>query len=501
MTKFQELLDCFLYPASSRKETADKPAIIEIATGRERNLTYVQLESLIDQVSQAFGECKFQDKVLLCLANSAELVASILATWRAGLIAVPIDYRLTKQEIENIAERLNVSLIVTDRQISDNFVKIDPKKLPVTKDKSSTQAVSARVVDQDHCGLIILTSGTTGVPKAAVHSLGSLFQNIEELVRITGLTPSTSMIVPLPITHIIGLEVLLAVILAGGAIVFEDFVPSTFLKNQDAYKPTMLVGVPTIFGALLHPSFQTSILESFDCFFCGGAPLPIQLAEDFHNKFGKRIIQGYGATECKIITVNSSGPVGSVGSPIADTEIEIVDENDSPLPEGEIGEIRITGPSLMTEYLQQPDVTSLVLHNGHYHTGDLGFIKDGYVFISGRSKDMIIVAGNKVFPQEVEAVLRRHPMATEVAVVGLPHKKLGQIVKAIIVLPQGNESTAFETESHDQKTVRETLIASFRQMCAEHLKRELRPMDWEFRPASMPLPKTLSGKIDKKSLI
>lgn len=498
MTKFQELLACIVSPTSSRREIAERQAIIELRQGLTQSLTYSQLESLVTAICQATANCNARDKVLLCLPNSAELVASILATWRQGLMALPVDYRLTKQEIENIAEKLDVSLIISDRQVSDKFTTLNPKTVSITE---ISTAPPKKLPVNDYSALIILTSGTTGMPKAAKHSLGSLLQNIEELVRVTKLTADTKMVVPLPITHIIGLEVLLAVILAGGTIIFEDFVPKTFLRNKEAYKPTMLVGVPTVFAALLHPSFTPSMLAPFDCFFCGGAPLPVQLAEDFQNKFGKRIVQGYGATECKIITINNGGPIDSVGLPISGTTIDIVDDNDLPLAQGEIGEIRVSGPSLMSEYLKQPDATALVLHNGHYHTGDLGYVKEGYVFIAGRSKEMIIVAGNKVFPQEVESVLIKHPLAEEVAVIGLPHKKLGQIVKAFVVLREGNESDLLERGESDQKSAREILHASFRQLCAENLKRELRPMDWEFRPASMPLPKTLSGKIDKKTLV
>src|SRR5262249_29709499 len=149
--------------------------------------------------------------------------------------------------------------------------------------------------------------------------------------------------------------------------------------------------------------------------------------EQFERTFGKHIVQGYGATETKITTINKDGPVESVGRPIPSVKVDIVDAQDNPLPEGETGEIRISGKCLMKGYLKQPDVTAEVLHDGHYHTGDIGYVKDGWVFISGRSKEMIIVAGNKVFPAEVESVLRQHPLSQEVAVVGMPHKKLGQI--------------------------------------------------------------------------
>jgi acyl-CoA synthetase (AMP-forming)/AMP-acid ligase II len=154
----------------------------------------------------------------------------------------------------------------------------------------------------------------------------------------------------------------------------------------------------------------------------------------------------------------------------------------------------------MKGYLNQPEATEQVLHRGHYHTGDIGYLRDGLLYISGRSKEMIIVAGNKVFPAEVEAVLRQHRLAHEVAVLGVPHRKLGQLVKAVIVVKSGELCDLLCGDDSMRKQAKEELTARFREFCQQNLKRELRPMEWEFRPISCPLPKTLTGKIDKKQL-
>jgi long-chain acyl-CoA synthetase len=145
-------------------------------------------------------------------------------------------------------------------------------------------------------------------------------------------------------------------------------------------------------------------------------------------------------------------------------------------------------------------VTKTVLHDGHYHTGDLGYVKDGYLFISGRDKEMINVAGNKVFPTEVEDYLRQHQLVKEVAVFGVPHYKLGQIVKAVVVIKEGDLNTRFEAGEEQAKEAKRELTESLKSFCKEKLKRELRPMEWEFRPASNPLPKSNNGKVDKKQL-
>ena len=155
----------------------------------------------------------------------------------------------------------------------------------------------------------------------------------------------------------------------------------------------------------------------------------------------------------------------------------------------------------MKEYLNQPDKTKEVLTENGYKTGDIGYLKDGYLFISGRAKEMIIVAGNKVFPIEVESSLAKHPLVKEIAVTGQDHSKLGQIVKAIIVVSDEKLSAKLSGEDEDlAKEARDAVLKELKDYSKENLKRELRPMVWDLRPLSSPLPKTRSGKIDKKVL-
>ena len=180
--------------------------------------------------------------------------------------------------------------------------------------------------------------------------------------------------------------------------------------------------------------------------------------------------------------------------------VEIVDENDKVLSEGETGEITISGSNLMLAYVDNPEATAKAVRNGRYYTGDLGHIQDRQIFISGRAKEMIVVAGNKVFPAEVEDVLLNHPNAAEVAVVGVPHKSLGQTVKAIIVIKDKKLSEQLQEGGDAKKAARQELIAQFKDYSRDNLKRELRPMEWDFRAVGDFLPKTLSGKVDKKKL-
>ncbi|HEY9788192.1 MAG TPA: AMP-binding protein [Candidatus Obscuribacterales bacterium] len=511
-------MDCLkklLMPASARPDKASEIAIIE-APG-DRAITFADLESLINGAESYLRQygIKKGERIVLTSPNSARLAAAILATWRLGGVCIPIDFKITAPERINITQRLGARALVGSTRMWPDFID-DHKALkesstaildldaivPAVSPKDWTGDEILRGLDADAPALVILTSGTTGMPKGALHDLGSLCVNLVELGEMVNLTSDKRLVLPLPLSHIFGLEVTLICLLFGGTIAFSDMSPSGFISALARHKPHILVGVPTIYGAMLAlPKEEAQAgLANAEVLLCGGAPLPLSLALEFERIFGKMINNGFGSTESKIIALNLDGPMESIGKHVPSVKVEIVNDDDQPLSEGEIGEIRIGGPILMKGYVDQPEATEKVLHRGHYHTGDIGYVKDGYIYISGRAKEMIIVAGNKVFPAEVEDVLRKNPAVKEVAVIGLPHRQLGQIVKAIVVVSEERMSELLSGDSEARKSARQELLASFKEYCRANLKRELRPMDWEFRPASDPLPKTSSGKVDKKKL-
>lgn len=504
MMTFQDALSRLLCPYGGWADAAPQPAIIQAAAGddanSDRTVSYGQLATLVGRAHSALRQAGVggKDTVLLCAPNSPELVAAILATWRLGAVALPVDFRLTAGEVDNLVCRLEPRAVVSVQRLSQRAPTVALGALPDMPAAFDSESIDR--ISQDHLALVILTSGTTGVPKGAVHDLGSLINNVSELAATFGLAPEDRAFLPLPLSHIFGMAVLLAQLLTGGCVVLSDFHPRDFWSTVTRLKVTMVVGVPTIYGALINlpsPAVNEIPVQQY---LSGGAPLPVSLAHEFEKRFGRRIVQGYGTTETKILCFNKDGPPESVGRALPSVVVEIVDQNDQIVPEGDSGEIRVAGPSLMKGYLNQPQASQQVLHRGHYHTGDIGYLRDGLLYISGRSKEMIIVAGNKVFPAEVETVLRQHPLAHEVAVLGVPHRQLGQLVKAVIVVKSGELCDLLCGDEAMRKQAKQELTARFREFCQQHLKRELRPMEWEFRPISCPLPKTVTGKIDKKQL-
>lgn len=510
MISREQAIERIFRPASSRPEQKNELAMVQACGGEHREVTYAQFEQLIADAKATIKDAGVVsgDRVVICAENSPELAACLAACWELDAISVPVDVRVTVQELANIVKMLGARVWLGSSKHNSNFKQSaseavgDAVKVLDFKEgfkEGHSETIDFKTINFDSPAFIILTSGTTGMPKGAVHSLNSLVTNILELGEMAGIDDTMYGVLPLPLSHIFGLEVLWVAVTLGTTLVFSELTPTSFIQCVAKYKPHVVAGVPTLYGALV-ASGETLDLSRSKLLLSGGAPLPSSLAEEFEKKFGKRINNGYGSTESMIVALNQDGPIESVGKIVPSAKIDIVNDKDEPLAEGEVGEIRITGPMLMKKYLNHEEDTKKVLHDGHYHTGDMGFFKDGRLYISGRTKEMVIVAGYKVFPVEVEDALRKNPLVKEVAVIGQPHRQLGQIVKAVLVLNEGDLSTKLEGSPEDKKEARQQLIAQFKEYCKENLRRELRPMEWEFQPASKPLPKTGTGKVDKKKL-
>jgi long-chain acyl-CoA synthetase len=349
--------------------------------------------------------------------------------------------------------------------------------------------------------LAILTSGTTGTPKTSVHNLRSLARNVSDLADATDLQGNTTAVTPLPISHIFGLSVLLVTQVLGVKTVMTELEPVGFVKAVHRHKPQLIAALPQFYGALLSAPDGCIDLTGARLLLCGGAPLTVSLANKFEEKFGKPLNNGYGSTESKIVTLNKDGPALSVGKPVGSVKIDIVNEQDEVLPDGKEGEVRITSSMLMDGYINNEKETKKVLHNGHYYTGDIGRFEDGNLFIVGRKGDIVIVGGVVVRAGEVEEALRNYQEVKEVAVTAVQNKWLGQIIKASVVLMDDKIADKLKSNNRNESLeAQRQLQRQFRAFCKEHLSRYKRPMKWEFLGPDDNLPKTLAGKIDKKTM-
>jgi long-chain acyl-CoA synthetase len=513
----EDVLRRLFAPATNLPESRAEDAIVTVSAFNKQSVTHRQIENMIAKGRDQLKEHGITagDKVVFFAENSPELSSTILACWALNAMAVLVDFRAQRADVLAICKKLNANLLVTSRTLYRSFESetrqfteegitlLEVSLLGEFKDDQPEATFDISVLDLDKPAFTILTSGTTGAPKVSVHNLRSLVLNIKDLADASGLEPNMTALTPLPISHIFGLTVLLVTQVLGMKTVCTTLEPKPFVKSIHHYKPDLIAALPQFYGGLLSGKIPKGYIDLSNAklLLCGGAPLTVSLAEKFEETYGRKLNNGYGSTESKIFALNQNGPVMSVGEPVGAVTIDVVNERDEVLPEGKIGEIRITSEMLMDEYLNNEEETRKVLHDGHYHTGDVGRIEDGNLYVVGRKTDVVIVAGAIVYAGEVEEVLRQNPAVREVAVTAVPNKFVGEIVKATVVVM--DDKVAKKLNSDDEAEARNAqmeLQDQFKAYCKEHLSRYQRPMKWEFRGPHEGLAKTLAGKTDKKKL-
>ncbi len=351
------------------------------------------------------------------------------------------------------------------------------------------------VVDTTDTAVLQYTGGTTGQPKGAMLSHGSMYINAKQAATWS---PSVELgeevvLAVLPFFHVFAMTVIMNLGMTIGAelIIHPNFDPGMVLKDIKKKGVTLMAGVPTMYMALLkHPDLDADSLTSLKRCNSGGAPLPADVKSQFEDLSGCKLVEGYGLTECAAVaTINPFEGMqkeGSIGLPMPGTRIVITDREDphKVLPLGEIGEICLEGPQLMTGYWGREEATREAIVDGRLRTGDLGYLdEDGFTFIVDRMKDMILVGGFNVYPRFVEEAIYQHPAVDEATVIGIPDDYLGEIPKAFVKLRAGHEDLT-----------REALV----EFLSEHLAKHEVPRNLEFRDE---LPKTPVGKLSKKELV
>lgn len=338
------------------------------------------------------------------------------------------------------------------------------------------------------------TGGTTGVSKGAMLTHANLYVNaIQARLWFTGMEEGKErMMGVLPFFHVFAMTSVMNFSISVGAeiIIHPRFELVPVLKDITNKKPTMMPGVPTMYQAInSYPKLSDYDLTSIKACISGGAPLPLEVKQRFEELTGCRVVEGYGLTEtAPVATCNpleGENKENSIGIPVPGTVIEITDREDphKVLPQGETGEICISGPQVMKGYWQRDDATAETIVDGRLHTGDVGYMdEDGYTFIIDRIKDLILVGGFNVYPRNVEEGIYLHPAVDEVTVIGIPDDYSGQAVKAFIKLKADGKLDA----------------AELTEFLREHLGKHEIPKHIEFRRE---LPKTLIGKLSKKELV
>ena len=499
-----------------------------------RSLTLAEVDRMTDAMAAGLVAEGFLpgERLAIYLQNVPQFVIAVIATWKAGGVVVSVNPMNKERELAYVLDDAGAAVLITLDSLYENVAKhvvgqasglrtvVTTNELDLLGDeRPSLLAGSVKTACQDTIDLLAMiaahdgergerphlaasdvaflsyTSGTTGPPKGAMNTHRNVVFNAEVYRQWMSLTSDDVVLGVAPLFHITGLIAHLAVaLLVPMPIVLgHRFDPPTVLDLIERYRPTFTVGAITVFIALMNdPSCEGRDLSSLTKVYSGGAPIAPSVVERFEREVGSYIHNIYGLTETTSpshgVPMGARAPVDptsgalSVGVPVFNTVVRVVDEQGNDVPFGEIGEFVTSGPQVVAGYWNKPDETAHALPGGALHTGDVGFMDpDGWFYVVDRMKDMIIASGYKVWPREVEDVLYQHPAVREAAVIGVPDDYRGETVKAFVSVRPGEEVSEAE------------LIA----FCKERMAAYKYPRSIELVEE---LPKTVTGKILRREL-
>jgi long-chain acyl-CoA synthetase len=459
----------------SARRLPDKPAL----RYQGQCVPYAELDAKVDRAAAAFTDLGLRqgDRVGLLLGNSPHFVEACYGALRAGMVAVPLNTDLSAEEIAYILGDAGARALVVGEAfyptvlgIAEGLPNLEDvvvagasappvgaqtwrQLLDAAPDGLGGRAHGARDDGGDALALLQYTSGTTGRPKGAMLRHANLLANQDQMrgTRLELFEWDVTLSV-LPLFHIYGLNVGLALPLSVGAsvVLVERFDPVDTLEQVIAARVTVIVGVPPVYIAWgCVPGIERYDLSSVRLALSGAAPLPREALRRFMQDLGVPLWEGYGLTETSPVltsaAMDSKPRPGSVGRPLRGVALQLVDDHGRPVREGDLGEVVVRGPNVFSGYWNAQAATAEAIdEDGWFHTGDIGYLADGALYLVDRKSDLIIVNGFNVYPREVEDVLRRHPKVADAAVVGTPHPYTGESVKAVVVLREGEEATAEE---------------------------------------------------------
>lgn len=410
--------------------------------------SYAELDAAANRVANGLIEQGLApgERVVVQLDNRPAFLELYFGVLRAGGVFVPASPMYRSEEMEHIVADSGARAVFRQEELElPLFAGAAPKRPAVPRAPGDT-------------AMIQYTSGTTGKPKGAMVSHANVLAAIDMLARAPRFPvhARTVTLLVLPLFHAFGLDVGLGLSLAFGTtmVLLRRFDAAEMLRLVDEHRVTLCWGVPPMFHAFAHtPGLDEFDVSSLEGVMSGAAPLPVAVLERVRERFGLAICESYGLSETSpILCFNANGPVdkpGAVGPPFDGVELSIRDEEDREVAPGEVGEVCARGPNVFQGYWHQPEATAQALRGGWLHTGDLGRLDaDGYLFLTDRKKDMVLVSGYNVYPIEVENVLLRHAAVLDCAIVGVPDEYQGESVKAFVVLHGDAQLTADEVAEH-----------------------------------------------------
>ncbi len=486
---FYEILE------SNEKKFAKKPIIF---LGKEK-VTNAQLKQKVDTLANYLDEqgVKKGDKVAIVLGNSIEFIVSLFAITKLGAVAVPINNFLKHEELGYIIGNCDAKIVISSKEykeelslianMSTSILWIDTQDLS-TKFNYNASNSEAKI---DDLAVIIYTSGTTGNPKGAMLSYKNIFSNIDGANKVFGFTQKDRFIVYLPMFHsfTLSIMVLLPLFNASAIVIVTSIFPfANVLKETLLKRVTVFLGVPTVYNALIKAKIPWYFMwfNKIRAFVSGSAPLSEKVLNDFKEKFPRAtLLEGYGLSECSpAVSINTlqKQKALSVGIPLPNYEVKIVDDELVEVAIGEVGEIIVKGDCVMQGYLNNQEASDSTIKNNWLLTGDFGKVdEDGFIYIVDRKKDLIISKGLNIYPREIEEVIMHYDGIEACAVIGEKDDNLDEKVVAYIE-PK-------EDITLDEKDIKKYL--------KEHLANFKLPKHIHFMEK---LPRNATGKVLKREL-
>ncbi|MBC2716341.1 MAG: long-chain-fatty-acid--CoA ligase [Desulfobacteraceae bacterium] len=475
-------------------------------------LTHAGLNRRVNRLANALTKLGFKkgDRVAVLAENTHKYLETYFAAAKLGMSVTPLNFRLSDEEIVHVANDSEATCLFVGDGYEERVQKIgkDLKQINswIAYDNKPPGFIEYEdmladapetdpgvEVDEDDLAVLMYTGGTTGLPKGVMMSHRNLMTAVLSATIAMEFTKKDATCFVLPLFHVSFWPALCVLMVGGKVVINRKPDLNGILKLIQDEKCTHINAVPTIYGWLLQSAdvdaYDLSSLRSISY---AGSPMPIELLKQCMRKFGNILSQAYGMTEALGVTMlpekdhfldgDRSRLLASAGKPILCAEVGIVDEHGKPLKVGEIGEIVVQGKHVMMGYWKNPELTQQTIHDGWYHSGDIGYVDEqGYLFLVDRKADMIVTGGENVYPKEVEDVLYEHPAVSMAAVVSAPDEKWGERVQAAVVLKK------------DQSIAENDLIF----FCKERLAGYKCPKVIEFWEA---LPITPVGKILRKDV-
>ncbi|UOQ94603.1 long-chain fatty acid--CoA ligase [Halobacillus shinanisalinarum] len=478
-------------------------------------MTYHELKSRTDQLAGSWQKMNFKkgERIGLMVGNHPDYIVSYYAAQSLGLIVVQLNPSYTTRELLQILTDADVSYIVADATSLQTVCEVDKlysfKEMIASqvdisecRDRfwqleelvhSDTVLDSPASVDMEDVAVIQYTGGTTGKVKGAMLTQRNLTTNVYQsftMYRQRAVLGGETILTATPLYHVYAMTsaMNLGIYMGANILLVAKFNVDDVMDLIKEYQPTFFPGVPKMYISFAnYPNAETYGLDCFNVCSSGSAPLPIEVIKKFEAVSGAKILEGFGMSETSPTThrtpINGERKVGSIGIPVPDTDCCIVDQDQNVLEANFVGELVIKGPQVMKGYWNNEVETSHALQSGWLFTGDLAMMDDdGYFYIVGRKKEMIINGGFNIYPQEIESVLYEHPDVKESAVVGIPDREKGEVVKAYIVPKAGHTIDIEELKGH----------------CYRNLTRYKVPKRYEIMDE---LPRNTVGKLLKRTLV